>query len=68
MIEKAINVEVKAGLQPPFGTKEINFKCPKRYRPLVKKDKNNAYWKQYDEAFNRNKKKTKFHNPLFSAN
>ena len=35
---------------------------------MVKKDKNNAYWKQYNKVFNRNKEKTKFYNPLSSTN
>ncbi len=43
VIEKTVNVEAKANLQPPSGTREIDTRCPKRYRSLVKKDKDNAY-------------------------
>ena len=43
MVKKAIDVEGKASLQPPFGTKEIDFRYLKGYKPLVKKDKDNAY-------------------------
>ena len=68
MVEKAINIEAKAGLQPPFKIKEIDSRYPKGYKPLVKKDKNNAYWEQRNEATNRDKKKAKSHNPSFSAN
>ncbi len=50
MVEKVINVEVKTNLQPPSGTKEINFRCPKGYRPLVKKNKDDANWKNQDET------------------
>ncbi len=68
VVEKAVNVEAKAGLQPPSGTKEIDFRCPKGYRPSVKKDKDDAYWEQCEEAFNKDKEKAKSHNPLSSAN
>ena len=68
MIEKVINAEVKAGIQPSFRTKKINFRYSKRYRPLIKKNKDNAYQKQRNEATNRDKKKAKSHNPYFSAN
>ena len=33
---------MKAKLKPLFGTREINFRCLKDYRPLVKKDKDEA--------------------------
>ena len=57
MVEKVVNAKAKAGLQPFFETSEINSSCPKRYRLLVKKDKDDAYWKQHNEAINRNKKR-----------
>ncbi len=59
IVEKAIDVEVKANLQPPFGTKEIDSRCPKKCRPLVKKNKDNTYWKHHDETSNKNKDKAK---------
>lgn len=40
MIEKTIDVEIKASLQSSFKTREINSRCPKDYRLLAKKDKN----------------------------
>ena len=57
MIEKAINVKAKTNLQPPSGTREIDSRCPKTYRPLIKKDKDDAYWEQRDKTSNRDKKK-----------
>ncbi len=39
MIEKAINAEAKTNFQPSSGTKEIDFRCPRSYKPSVKKDK-----------------------------
>ncbi len=58
-----MDVEAKTNLESPFGTKEINFRCPKVYRPSVKKDKehdtNQEYW-------DREKDKTKSHNPSFA--
>ena len=66
MIEKVIDIKAKASLQPHLMIKEINFKCPKGHRPLVKKDKNNAYWEHCDEA-SKDKKKAKSH-PSSSAN
>ena len=68
IIEKTIDVEAKTSLQPLFGTRKINSKCPKRYKSLVKKDKDDTYWEQRDKASNRDKKKAKSHNPSFSAN
>ncbi len=43
VVEKVVNAEAKANLQPPFGTREIDSRCPKGYRLLVKKDKDDAY-------------------------
>lgn len=36
MVEKTIDAEIKARLQPPSGTWEIDFKYPKSYRPSAK--------------------------------
>ena len=66
MVEKVVGAEVKASLQLPSGTREINSRYPKRYKPLIKKDKNNAYWEHCKEVFNKDKNKTKSHNS-FSA-
>ena len=38
-MEKAINVEIKALLQPPSGTQKIDAKCLQGYRPAKKEDK-----------------------------
>ena len=62
VIKKAVNVEVKTNLQPPFKTKEINSKCPKGYKLSAKKEKNKASWEHKD----RDKDKAKYHNPLFT--
>ena len=40
----------------------------KRYKPSVKKNKDNAYQEQRNNASNRDKKKAKSHNPSSSAN
>ena len=68
MVEKAIDAEAKASLQPPSGTRKIDSRCPERYKPLVKKNKDNAYWEQYNKAFNRDKEKAKSHNLSSFAN
>ena len=68
MVEKTINAKTKTGLQPSSGTKEINSRCPKEYRLSVKKNKDNAYQKYRNEAFNRDKEKIKSYNPFFSTN
>ena len=67
MVEKVVNAETKAGLQPHSIIREIDSRCPKKYRPLVKKDQDNAYQEHCNEASNKNKKKAKSH-PLFFAN
>ena len=68
MIKKVVNIEAKVGLQLSSGTRKIDSKCAKVYGPFVKKVKENAYWEHYNKAFNRNKEKTKSHNPSSSAN
>ncbi len=66
MIEKAVDVKTKASLQPSFGTREIDSKCPKSYRPLVKKDKDDTNWKYQDEICNKDKNKAKLHISSFA--
>ncbi len=61
MVKKTIDVEAKTSLQILSGTREINYKYLKGYRPSVKKDKSKATW----EYQNRDKDKTKSHNPFF---
>ncbi len=64
VIEKAIDAKAKTSLQALFGTKTINFRCPKDYKPSVKK--NNKH-DAHREHRNGDKDKAKSHNP-FSAN
>ncbi len=64
-MEKAGNEEAKANLQPPFYVRDINTRCPKGYRPLAKKDKEDAYQEPRDEASNKDKAKS---NSSASAN
>lgn len=64
MIEKTVNIEVKANFQPPSRTKEIDSRCPKDHRLSVKKDKDKANWEHQFETL---KVKVKSHNS-FSAN
>ncbi len=62
MVEKAVDVKAKASLQPPSGTRKIDFRCPKGYKPSVKKDKDDANRKHRDEAPNKDKDKAKSYN------
>lgn len=41
MVDKAINVKIKASFQPPLGIKKTDFRYLKGYK-LAKKDKNKA--------------------------
>ncbi len=66
MVEKVADIKEKANLQPPFGTRKIDSRCPKRYRLLVKKNKDDAYWEYRNEIFNKDKDKPKFHNSSFA--
>ena len=66
VIEKVVDAKTKAGLQPHSMMREIDSKCPKRHKPSIKKDKNDAYWEHYYEA-SKDKEKAKSH-PLSSAN
>ncbi len=65
IVEKAIDIEVKTSLKLPSGTRKIDFRYPKGYRPVVKKDKDNSNQEYRDE--DKNKDKTKSHNH-FSTN
>ena len=68
MVENAVNIETKTGLQLPSGTKEIDSKYSKGYRPLVKKNEDDAYWEHCNKASNKEKKKAKSHNLFSFAN
>ncbi len=62
VVEKAIDIELEANLQPFCGTKEIDSRCPKDYRPSAKKYKDKAIREYWD----RNKDKAKSHNLSFT--
>ncbi len=64
MLEKAVDIEARTNLQSLSGTREINFRCLKGYRLLVKKDKDDTNWEHRDKA---PKDKVKSHN-FSSAN
>ncbi len=64
MVEKANDVKAKANLQLLFYISEIDSRCPKGYRPLVKKDKDDANWEYRNEVSNKDKAKAKSHNPF----
>ncbi len=66
MVENAVNVKVKANLQPTSETKEIDSRYPKEYRLLVKKNKEDAYEEHCDKVSNKDKEKAKFYNPSFA--
>lgn len=66
MVKKAINTKAKASLQPSSGTREINSRYPKKYKPLVKKDKNDANQEHRNEVSNKDKDIAKFHNLSFA--
>ncbi len=59
MVKKVVNIEVKANLQLLSGTREIDSRCPRSYRPSVKKDKDDVNWEYRDET---PKNKAKSHN------
>ncbi len=59
VIKKIVNIEAKANLQPASGTRKINSKCQKDYKPLVKKDKDNVNWEYRNKTL---KNKAKSHN------
>ncbi len=63
VVEKTVNVEVKADRQLPFETRKIDFRYLRGYRPLVKKDKDKTNREHWDEA---PKDKTKSHNSFFA--
>ncbi len=63
LIEKTVGTDVKASLQPLFRTKEIDSKCLRGHRPLVKIDKNKANREHLDET---PKNKAKSHNSSFA--
>lgn len=44
IVEKVVDIKEKASLQPSFGTRKIDSKYLKKYRPPIKKDKNNIKW------------------------
>lgn len=66
VVKKANNVEAKTNLQPSFFVKEIDFSYLNYHRLLVKKEKNNVYWKYCNKTFNKDKKKAKSHNLSFA--
>ena len=63
-MEKAGDVEAKAKLQLLFYVWEINFKCPKDYRPLVKKDKKDTNGEYRNDVSSKDKEETKSYNLL----
>ena len=63
MVEKDGDAETKSNLQPPFYVREIDSKCSKGYRPLVKKDKEDANREHRDNTSSKDKEKAKSHNP-----
>ncbi len=67
MVERGGDVKAKANLQLPFYIREIDFRCPKSYCPLAKKDKEDTYQEPRNEA-SKDKDKAKSHNSFTSAN
>ncbi len=64
-MEKAGDVEAKTNLQPSFYVREIDARCPKDYRSLVKKDKEDTY-REYRNKASKDKEKAKSHNSSFA--
>ncbi len=64
MVEKAVNIEAKVSLQLPSKTRKIHSRCPRGYRLLVKKDKDDANRKHQDG--DKDKNKAKSHNLSFA--
>ena len=67
VVEKAVNVEAKAGLKPHSIVQEIDSRCSKGHRPSVKKNKDDTYQEHRNKASNKDKKKAKSY-PLSFAN
>ncbi len=67
VVEKAGDTEAKANLQLPFYIREIDFRCPKGYRPSAKKDKEDIYRESQNEV-SKDKDTAKSHNSSNSAN
>ncbi len=68
MVEKTGDVEAKANLQSPFHIREIDSRCPKNHRPLVKKDKEDTYREPRNKASNKDKNQAKSHNSSVATN
>lgn len=66
MIEKAGNIEAKGNLEPSSYIREIDSRCPKGHRLLIKKNKEVNYGEHRNEV-SKDKEKAKYYNP-FSAN
>ncbi len=66
-MEKAVDAEAKANLQPPFYVRDIDARYPKRPRPSAKKDKEDIYRKPQNEV-SRDKEKAKSHSSSTSVN
>lgn len=49
VIETTVNAEAKTSLQLSSGTRKINCRYSKIYKPLAKKDKDKATWEYWDE-------------------
>ncbi len=63
VVEKAVDVKAKANLQPLSRTREIDFRYPRDYKLLVKKDKDDANREHRDKA---PKNKSKSQNSSFA--
>lgn len=64
MVEKTVNIEIKASLKLLFKTRKINFKYWKSYRLSAKKEKNKASQEYWDR--DKDKNKAKSHNFSFA--
>lgn len=60
VMEKTVDAESKASLQPLSGIREIDSRCSKSYRLSSKKEKDEVSREHRDE----DKDKVKSHNPL----
>ncbi len=67
VVEKTGDAKAKANLQLPFYVREIDSRCPKGYRLLAKKDKENTYREPQNEA-SKDKNKAKSHSSPVSVN
>ena len=52
VVDKTVDAEVKASLQAPSGTREMDSRCPRGQRPTKKEDKNSRDYEKNKSSQN----------------